>query len=161
MISPNVSVSSLSFTSLNFYRRIGDGGARAGDPRSAAERWVRALEEETGAMCVSHRGRAPGESADGGDSVATGVAGPSTLTARASAWHEDADVKVLPDFFIGSYEDFARMCLRDIKIGCIVLVSDEHDDVAEFKRWESTFGVFYVVLAVLTSLVCAIQEYSD
>ena len=126
-------LSSLSFSSLNFYRRVGDG--RAMDARSVAERWVRALEEETGAVCVGNKGRRRAEESSSiGAGVASGVAGPSTLTARAPAWSEDADVKLLPNFFLGGYEEFARTCLRDIKIGCVVLVSEEHDDVAEFKR---------------------------
>jgi FAS-associated factor 2 len=31
------------------------------------------------------------------------------------------------------------MCQRDAKIACIVLVSEEHDDVAEFKRYVRWF----------------------
>ncbi|KAI0746339.1 hypothetical protein C8Q80DRAFT_767238 [Daedaleopsis nitida] len=46
----------------------------------------------------------------------------------------ESGLKVLPDFFLGEYEEFARMCQRDVKIGCIIIVSDEHDDDAEFKR---------------------------
>ncbi|KAJ3522814.1 hypothetical protein NM688_g8821 [Phlebia brevispora] len=49
---------------------------------------------------------------------------------------DGASARVLPDFFIGSYESFARQCGKDSepRIGCVVLVSEEHDDVAEFKR---------------------------
>ncbi|KAJ7198781.1 hypothetical protein GGX14DRAFT_468850 [Mycena pura] len=83
-----------------------------------ADRWVRELEEETGALCMSASG------VDG----ATG-AGPSTLTHRGPT-----DRKVLPDFTLGTYEEALRVCQRDIRIGCIVLVSEEHDDVPEFKR---------------------------
>ncbi|KAJ7176563.1 hypothetical protein C8R46DRAFT_1213153 [Mycena filopes] len=89
----------------------GDGGA---------DRWIRELEEETGAQCMS-------ASASGVD-VGTG-AGPSTLTHRAPS-----DRKVLPDFTLGTYEDALRACQRDVRIACIVLVSEEHDDVPEFKR---------------------------
>lgn len=89
----------------------GDGGA---------DRWVRELEEETGAQSMS-------ASASGVD-VGT-AAGPSTLTHRAPS-----DRKVLPDFTLGTYEDALRACQRDIRIACIVLVSEEHDDVPEFKR---------------------------
>ncbi|KAJ7489513.1 hypothetical protein FB451DRAFT_1390665 [Mycena latifolia] len=88
----------------------GDGGA---------DRWVRELEEETGAQCISASGvNAPG----------TG-AGPSTLTHRGTS-----DRKVLPDFMLSTYEEALRVCQRDFRIGCIVLVSEEHDDVPEFKR---------------------------
>jgi FAS-associated factor 2 len=42
--------------------------------------------------------------------------------------------KWLPDFTVGTYEDALRTCEREAKIGCVILVSEEHDDVAEFKR---------------------------
>ncbi|KAJ6567659.1 hypothetical protein DFH09DRAFT_1261410 [Mycena vulgaris] len=87
----------------------GDGGA---------DRWVRELEEETGAQCMS----ATASGIDAG-------AGPSTLTHRGTN-----DRKVLPDFTLGTYEEALRVCQRDLRIGCIVLVSEEHDDVPEFKR---------------------------
>ncbi|EPS97134.1 hypothetical protein FOMPIDRAFT_110679 [Fomitopsis schrenkii] len=120
------------------YRPLGPrSGAegRALDPRAQAERWVRALEEETGAVCV---GRARARRAEAGSgSVASGAdaAGPSGLTSRAAMYgEEDGVTKLLPDFFLGSYEEFVRMCERNAKIGCVVLVSEEHDDVPEFKR---------------------------
>ncbi|KAJ6466984.1 hypothetical protein C8R45DRAFT_1079465 [Mycena sanguinolenta] len=95
----------------------GDGGA---------DRWVRELEEETGALCMSSARHASG--VDVGTSSA-GAAGPSTLTHRGPS-----DRKVLPDFTLGTYEDALRTCQRDARIACIVLVSEEHDDVPEFKR---------------------------
>ncbi|KAF7288153.1 UBX domain-containing protein [Mycena chlorophos] len=108
---------------------------RRAPPRrdGGADRWVRELEEETGAQCMS--------------AVASGVdtslpaAGPSTLTHRAPN-----DRKVLPDFTLGSYEDALRTCQRDIRIGCIVLVSEEHDDVPEFKRSTLTDPTFVRLL---------------
>lgn len=121
------------------YRPLGPGSgaeARALDPRAQAERWVRALEEETGAVCV---GRARARRAETGQaSVASGadVAGPSGLKSRAATYgEEDGVTKFLPDFFLGSYEEFVRMCERNAKIGCVVLVSEEHDDVPEFMRY--------------------------
>ncbi|KAF7377744.1 UBX domain-containing protein [Mycena sanguinolenta] len=97
-------------------------------PRSdgGADRWVRELEEETGALCMSSAQHASG--VDVGTSSA-GAAGPSTLTHRGPS-----DRKVLPDFTLGTYEDALRTCQRDARIACIVLVSEEHDDVPEFKR---------------------------
>ena len=122
------------------YRLLGPApGREARDPKSAAERWARALEEETGAVCISRSARRR-QAQNNGHSVASGVAGPSNLTTRAGAWDEasntssEADPKLLPDFFVGSYEDFARTCKSDVKIGCVVIVSEEHDDDAEFKR---------------------------
>ncbi|KAJ6551534.1 hypothetical protein B0H19DRAFT_951330 [Mycena capillaripes] len=89
----------------------GDGGA---------DRWVRELEEETGAQCMS--ASASGVEAGSGP-------GPSTLTHRGPS-----DRKVLPDFTLGTYEAALRVCQREARIACIVLVSEEHDDVPEFKR---------------------------
>ncbi|KAJ7049462.1 hypothetical protein C8F01DRAFT_1002299 [Mycena amicta] len=103
---------------------------RRSPPRSAgADRWVRELEEETGAQCISASG------------VHTGSAGPSTLSHRAPT-----DRKVLPDFTLGTYEEALRVCQRDIRIGCIILVSEEHDDVPEFKRSTLTDPAFVRLL---------------
>ncbi|KZT70698.1 hypothetical protein DAEQUDRAFT_688992 [Daedalea quercina L-15889] len=129
------------------YRPLGPGAgadARALDPRAQAERWVRALEEETGAVCVGRARARRAETKVGNASMASGadVAGPSGLTSRAGTYgEEDAGegvTKFLPDFFLGSYEEFVRMCERNAKIGCVVLVSEEHDDVPEFKRYVNT-----------------------
>ncbi|KAF7324835.1 UBX domain-containing protein [Mycena kentingensis (nom. inval.)] len=98
-----------------------------------ADRWVRELEEETGAQCLS-------AAASGVETSQT--AGPSTLTHRAPP----AGRKVLPDFTLGTYEDVLRTCQRDLRIGCVVLVSEEHDDVLEFKRSTLTDSAFVRVL---------------
>jgi len=99
------------------------------DPKSVTDRWVRALEEETGAVCVSRSGN---------EGAATGVAGPSTASASTSTLRSRGDglitCPLLPDFFSGSYEEAMRTCQRQLKIGCIILVSDEHQDAANFKR---------------------------
>jgi FAS-associated factor 2 len=42
--------------------------------------------------------------------------------------------KILPDFTLGSYEEVLRLCQREAKVACVILVSEEHDDVTEFKR---------------------------
>ncbi|KAI0367261.1 hypothetical protein BV20DRAFT_1024608 [Pilatotrama ljubarskyi] len=124
-----------TFSALS-YRPLGPAqGREAKDPKSVAERWVRALEEETGAVCIGRSGRRHANGSS--ETVATGVAGPSNLNARGSSWDDagvERDVKLLPDFFLGGYEEFARTCQKDMKIGCVVIVSEEHDDVAEFKR---------------------------
>ncbi|KAI0666425.1 hypothetical protein C8Q78DRAFT_1083037 [Trametes maxima] len=124
-----------TFSTLS-YRPLGPSqGREAKDPKSVVERWVRALEEETGAVCISRSGQRRANGTTQG--TATGVAGPSNLTSREGAWDGDSvarDSKLLPDFFLGSYEQFARTCQKDVKIGCVIIVSEEHDDVAEFKR---------------------------
>lgn len=97
------------------------------DPKVAAERWIQSLEEETGCVLFSR--------AQAGEGEASGIAsGSSTVHIRRT--NDDANTRFLPDFFIGSYEAFAKACANetDPKIGCIILVSEEHDDVANFKR---------------------------
>ncbi|KAI0290852.1 hypothetical protein B0F90DRAFT_1929113 [Multifurca ochricompacta] len=42
--------------------------------------------------------------------------------------------RLLPDFTLGSYDEILRLCQSDIRIGCVILVSSEHDDVPDFKR---------------------------
>ena len=66
-------------------------------------------------------------------------AGPSSLTSRTGASAVDGGVfedgrKLLPDFTLGRYEEILRLCQREAKIACVILVSEEHDDVTEFKR---------------------------
>ena len=97
------------------------------------------LQEKAGAVCISQSANKRREQSNG-HSVATGIAGPSKVTQHKGALEEGSgrgvqgDLKLLPDFFLGGYEEFARTCQREIKIGCVVIVSDEHDDVPEFKR---------------------------
>ncbi|KAH7907175.1 hypothetical protein BJ138DRAFT_1070633 [Hygrophoropsis aurantiaca] len=116
---------SLHFTGISPYRT-----ARpiASDPRSAADRWIRAVEEETGAVCVNGSRSLP--------AIASGAqAGPSTIRRNTYAAENGEDnAKTLPQFFSGSYEEVLDICQRDARIACIILVSDEHDDVPEFKR---------------------------
>ncbi|OSC98843.1 hypothetical protein PYCCODRAFT_1374324 [Trametes coccinea BRFM310] len=136
-----------TFSTLG-YRPLGPSqGREAKDPKSVAERWVRALEEETGAICISRSGQR--RTSGDGRGVASGVAGPSTLNARGGTWDDVAgerDSKLLPDFFLGSYEQFVRTCQKDMKIGCVVIVSEEHDNVAEFKRSTLTDPAFVRII---------------
>jgi FAS-associated factor 2 len=104
----------------NFYR---PPPARNHDPRASAERWVRSLEEETGAV---RPGSATTASASGAE------AGPSSVTHRGGSGTGEA--KILPEFMISSYDTFLKLCTDEARIGCVILVSDEHDDVPEFKR---------------------------
>jgi len=124
------------FASLGFYRPLprGPRHSRRGGP----DRWVRELEEETGAVCI---GSTKGPR---GISTATENAGPSTMTSRPRTAEDGR--KLLPDFRLGSYDEVLQMSQRDARIACIVLVSEEHDDVAEFKRSvdKSTFIEYYI-----------------
>ncbi|KAK0227466.1 hypothetical protein EDD85DRAFT_958085 [Armillaria nabsnona] len=113
-------------------QRLSDHGRVEGDyylvffirTSRGPDNWIRDLEEETGAVCIGRQSKSQG--------VASGVAGPSTLTARGGG--EDDGRRYLPDFSLGTYENTFRRCQKEAKIGCIVLVSEEHDDDAEFKR---------------------------
>jgi FAS-associated factor 2 len=119
-----------SFNSINFItsrRRPSPSNHFTGDPKSVVDRWVRSLEEETGAVCASRVGS---------ESESTAVAGPSFASTSTIRNRGDAygNGRVLPDFFLGGYEEAMRACQRDLRIGCIIIVSEEHEDVGEFKR---------------------------
>ena len=120
----------MTLSSLTIYYRnpVGPRPDPKLDPRGVAERWVMGLEEETGAVRLSRR-VAGGE----GASSAVGTSSGSITSRRVDG--PDGD-RILSDFFLGSYEEFARACANEDtpKLGCVVLVSEEHDDVAEFKR---------------------------
>ncbi|KAG8738088.1 hypothetical protein FRC10_007299 [Ceratobasidium sp. 414] len=87
------------------------------DPRTATMRWVRQLEEETGAVCVGHEKEAKSDGEE--------ESGKGKVSVKGGT---------LPNFFLGSYEEALRCAQRDPRVLCVVLVSEEHDDVAQFKR---------------------------
>jgi FAS-associated factor 2 len=97
---------------------------------------VRELEEETGAVCISRSTI----SSSTKDAQSSGTEpGPSSRgliprTIYVAAGEGEEGRKLLPDFCTGSYEAFLKICQKEAKIGCVILVSEEHDDVAEFKR---------------------------
>ncbi|QRV78211.1 UBX (ubiquitin regulatory X) domain protein [Ceratobasidium sp. AG-Ba] len=70
-------------------------------------RWVRQLEEDTGAVSIGETGKDKEGGAAGG---------------------------VLPNFFLGSYEEALRFAQRELRVLCVILLSEEHDDVPGFKR---------------------------
>lgn len=113
----------------------------ANDPASVADRWVRELEEETGAIRESRLGDVVGASGVMHESKVVGVSsstetqagpGPSTLSRRNENYK--AYRQLIPEFYLGSYEDALDEAQREAKLMCVILVSEEHDDVAEFKR---------------------------
>lgn len=71
------------------------------------------------------------------NAVTTGFeAGPSTTRRHTyPPAASDDNQKILPDFFDGSYEEVLDICQREGRIACVVLVSAEHDDDADFKRY--------------------------
>lgn len=95
------------------------------DSRSAARRWITSLEEETGAVNFKSVAVAA-TGLDGRQSTSRRHAYPPTNPADES--------KILPDFFDGAYEEVLDTCQKEGRIACVILVSAEHDDVAEFKR---------------------------
>ncbi|KAG2368960.1 hypothetical protein BDR07DRAFT_1348757 [Suillus spraguei] len=109
------------------------------DSRSITQRWVQQLEEETGA-CSSKRSMA--------NAVTTGFeAGPSTTRRHTyPPAASDDNQKILPDFFDGSYEEVLDICQKEGRIACVILVSAEHDDDADFKRSTLTDAAFVKIL---------------
>lgn len=84
---------------------------------------MRELEDETGAMTVSRARASRREDEPGPSSLAVG--------------HDvlfDSGRKLLPDFWLGSYESALEAVKRDARMLCVVLLSDEHDDTPEFRR---------------------------
>ncbi|KAH9060514.1 hypothetical protein EDB87DRAFT_1561816 [Lactarius vividus] len=112
------------FSSLNFYRPLIARPSTRSDPYTVSDRWVRSLEEETGAHCLSRASPLAG-------------AGPSTSQLQSSEFrsrNNTGSPRLLPDFTLGSYDEILRLCQSEIRIGCVILVSNEHDDVPDFKR---------------------------
>lgn len=77
-------------------------------PGTVAERWVRALEDEVGGLTWGRM--------------------------QATETRPEA-VKEIPDFYLGSYGDALGVAKRELRVLCIILVSDEHQDVPRFKRY--------------------------
>ncbi|KIL64931.1 hypothetical protein M378DRAFT_186568 [Amanita muscaria Koide BX008] len=141
----------LRFVGLNFYRSFPTSrpnNRTHGLTDTGPERWIRELEEETGAVCVgrTRSARLPGAASSAID------AGPSNLTERNVGPSSSVDYlledgrKVLPDFMTGSYEEMLRVCKKEARIGCVILVSEEHDDVPAFKRSTLTDPTFVKLL---------------
>lgn len=105
---------------------LGLGGAGRGiaeDPATVAERFVRELEDETGALTVAH-------AAAQGSDVDVDEKGGSQSSGKAPD-----TTKLLPDFFIGSYEQALKAAETDLKVLCVIVLSSEHDDVPSFRRY--------------------------
>lgn len=153
---------------------IGSGGGRgpanrATDPASVADRWVRQLEEETGAICESRVGLSDYDSsryssissgAKSHTQAPTAGPGPSTLSSRRSALSKNGGkggLLTLPDFYMGSYETALRLAEKEMRAMCVVLVSEEHDDVADFKRCAHYYvSVQTVSFNYISGLFCRI-----
>lgn len=135
--APGLSLS-LSFVGLrNLWWPTGSSqhGRIPDDPFLAAERLVRNLEEETGAISISRARASMVESAS--------AAGPSSAPLPLNS---DPTRKVLPDFHFGSYESALKLAQRDARPLCVVLLSDEHDDTPAFQHNVLTDPEFVRVL---------------
>ncbi|SRR6266851_704907 len=132
------------FSFLNFYRPLIARSSTRSDPYTVSDRWVRSLEEETGAHCLSRASPVP--------DVGPSTSQPQTNDLRSRLGPGSS--RLLPDFTLGSYDEILRLCQSEIRIGCIVLVSSEHDDVLDFKR-------FVVVPFICHPSLTTIQVYSD
>ncbi|EJD35454.1 hypothetical protein AURDEDRAFT_108989 [Auricularia subglabra TFB-10046 SS5] len=106
---------------FGFFRTVRGGSSPSSSlsPSEAADRFVRELEEETGAQSVSR--------------AVASEPGTSSAAAKAREAGMLQHRRILPDFYIGSYEDALNAAKRDARILCVILLSSEHDDVPEFK----------------------------
>ena len=108
------------------------------DPVTAAERWVRELEDETGAVSITKAAAVGAEEQNGATSSARSTAVETSSAAkpdyRPRNESSEGAGRVLPDFYIGSYENALKLARDDARVLCVILVSEENDDVPEFKR---------------------------
>ncbi|KAI5119952.1 hypothetical protein M0805_002141 [Coniferiporia weirii] len=104
----------------------------ASDPASVADRWVRELEEETGAVRESRLGDGGGATGSASGAEPQAGPGPSTLSRRNESVR--AYRRQLPEFYLGSYENALSEAQKGAQLVCVIIVSEEHDDVPEFKR---------------------------
>lgn len=135
---PRLNTLNLSFNrSFGQFNRSARRGSYSDDPSIVAERWVRELEEETGAVCISKAAAMDAQENGNGNAstsaIATGSeAGPSNRAIPVK--RHATQVKTLPDFFLGGYDAALRAAQRDARVLCVIITSEEHDDVPEFKR---------------------------
>ncbi|KAI6129279.1 hypothetical protein EDD16DRAFT_1701278 [Pisolithus croceorrhizus] len=114
----------IPFLSLNFSSNTYRPPRHPQDSRGAIRRWITTLEEETGAYNIKSS-----------PSVATGRDNhPSTSRRHTYPPANPETTRVLPDFFDGTYDEVLDICQKEGRIACVILVSEEHDDVPAFKR---------------------------
>ncbi|KAG8798693.1 hypothetical protein FRC17_007350, partial [Serendipita sp. 399] len=128
--------------SLSWARRSGSGGGGGGkrrgshsdDPSVVAERWVRELEEETGAVCISKAALMEAQA----DVDVQEEAGPSSRLTR----RHPVKATTLPDFYIGGYDAALKAAEREARVLCAVITSEEHDDMPAFRKGVLTDSEF-------------------
>lgn len=125
---PRLNTFALSF---NLNNRSARRGSFSDDPAVVTERWVRELEEETGAVCIS---KAALMDANGhGDNDNDSEPGPSSRVIKRRTGGGNK-MKTLPDFFLGGYDAALKLAQREARVLCVILTSEEHDDVPAFRR---------------------------
>ena len=136
---------------FNFYRsttRQFREPSRGGGP----DRWLRELEEETGAISIGRlkQQQPRGITSSFNNTTTESGQSSSSLTSRRMNGQIDDGRKHLPDFTISTYEEMLKQCQREMKIGCVILVSEEHDDVLEFKRYAYTQSCDFYLTTTLS-----------
>ena len=124
---------------FNFYRSTTRQFREPSSRGAGPDRWLRELEEETGAISIGRLKQQQPRGTTSSFNATTTTTEPgqssSSLTSRRMNGQIDDGRKLLPDFTISTYEEMLKLCQREMKIGCVILVSEEHDDVLEFKRY--------------------------
>jgi FAS-associated factor 2 len=127
---PRLNTLALSF---NVNNRSARRGSVSDDPGVVAERWVRELEEETGAVCIS-KAALMDANGHGDDDDGDNEPGPSSRVIKRRGGGGGSKMKTLPDFFLGGYDAALRLAQREARVLCVILTSEEHDDVPAFRR---------------------------
>lgn len=104
------------------FNRTARRGSYSDDPSVVAERWVRELEEETGTVSISKAALIEAQEYN--------EPGPSNRPVR----RHPTKTKTLPDFFLGGYDAALRVAQRELRVLCVIITSEEHDDVPEFRK---------------------------
>jgi FAS-associated factor 2 len=91
------------------------------------------LEEETGAVCISKAALMDANGHDDND-AGDNEPGPSSRIIKRRGGGPGSKMKTLPDFFLGGYDAALRLAQREARVLCIILTSEEHDDVPAFRR---------------------------
>lgn len=97
---------------------------------------MRNLEELTGAVRWSRRNDSTySTSATGGaESSSVQASGSGIGGSGLNRRNSGVGRKVLPNFFIGSYEDALKRAKEDIRILMVILTCEEHENDVEFKK---------------------------
>jgi FAS-associated factor 2 len=124
----------LRLNSSGSFNRSGRRGSYSDSPAIVAERWVRELEEETGALCISNAALLDAQT-NGNGAASESEAGPSSGagTSKLVRRHQ-AGTKTLPNFFLGGYDAALDIAKREARVLCVILTSEEHDDMPVFRR---------------------------